>query len=189
MKGSYDENHFPGQFVYERTLNTHMKPVPQAYNSLTGYNNLAPPLQQLNHHQHSISQHHSVPQFTVQSISSSSSPDYTNQYKSHMQDPSNQFNHFNSNHILPNHHMNGSCNHHNSILTNDNSTHLGGPMQNGISHHNTNSFNPSMQQQQHVEQHEQPGLSMSQMPPPSNLIYPWMRQAGNIKTSKKQYKY
>jgi hypothetical protein len=157
---------------------------PQTYNSLTGYNNLTPPLQQMNHHQHIIGQHHSVPQFTVQSISSSSSPDFMNQYKSHMQDPSNQFNHlYNSNNILSNHHIHGSSNHHNNNLTNDNSTHLGGTMQNGISHHHGNNFNPSIQQQ-HIQQHEQPGLSMNQMPPPNNLIYPWMRQAGNIKTSK-----
>ena len=147
----------------------------------------------------------------VQTASSSSSPDYMSQYKPHFQEPIN-FNGYSS-HIqtqltqnilqTPSHHTTSF----NPTNQTNNSTHLS-PHQNPNpqqQHHaNVTALMQQQQQQQHHHQHQQqqqqqqqqlpthhqqqssPGVG--QMPPPiQNFIYPWMRQAGNVKTSKLSY--
>ncbi len=174
-----------------KSSNVYSPSIPPSYSNLTP----PPPLpthhhqhqqiQQQFHHQNPLNHHQHAAMFNqfsnqvqqaavAQTDVSTSSPDYSlmNQaYPYHhvyqATTPSNTTN-------ISNHNVTNYGHHHQSNNGNANSPISGI----GISNH-----------QAFVNQQQQQGLGqINQMPPPqpTNLIYPWMRQAGNIKTAASQ---
>ena len=131
------------------------------------------------------------------SVSSSSSPDYMNPYKHQMS--ANQLDSSSlqmanySTHIiqgqptqLHSQHANQSSISNSHLTSNQSVQHLNPVSQQQQQQQNAAAFataTATMQQQQHQQQQQS---NLSQMAPPGqNYIYPWMRQAANVKTSAK----
>ena len=188
----FDDQNF-NRFMYDRmpSLNTNLKntntntSTPNSYAQIAGFPHLTSPIHQQNHlntnpliginNPSSGSSSSSSSQFA--SMSSSSSPDYLNSYKqlesnlNGLNQPAHMSHqaHMNSQSNQAVHHL-GNSQHLNQI---NNQGHLQSPQGHLMSPHQA-AFTASLQQQM---------PQMNQMNA-QNLIYPWMRPAGNIKTSK-----
>lgn len=173
----FDEQNF-NRFMYDHMNTKNSTSTPNTYGQVSAFPHLASPIHQQSHISNPLmginpssgsSSTSSSSQFA--SMSSSSSPDYLNSYKpmennyNTMGQPSHCIQSAQNNQHA---HMNGQ-----HLAQMPNQTHLQSPQGHLMSPHQT-PFSSSLSQQM---------PQMNQMNN-QNLIYPWMRPATNVKTTK-----